>query len=103
MNAFVENMSGESQSSQLKEEDTCNALRRVPFRVLFVSLLDPIILGQAIIPEDRLDRIIEAGWTKEEFDQVLQEEIQKGNITGSVAVLQSKNWRNTFLKKTPIY
>jgi hypothetical protein len=87
----------------LTEEDTFNALRRVPFRVLFVSILDPVSLGKSIVPEDRTSSIIQAGWTREEFDEIVSEEMSKGNITGDISQLRSKSWRQELLGKEPIY
>ena len=84
------------------EENTFNRLRRIPFRPLFISILDPVMLGYNIVPEDRYPRIQEAGWTREEFDKVFLEELGNGNITGSVTVLQGQEWREKFLKLPPI-
>ena len=84
------------------EEDTFNRLRRIPFRQVFISILDPVMLGDSIVPEDRYPRIQEAGWTREEFEEVLLDEISNGNITGSVTVLQKQDWREKFLTLPPI-
>lgn len=44
----------------MTEDDTFNSLRRVPFRRVFISILDPMELGNDIVPEDRYPVIVNA-------------------------------------------
>lgn len=87
----------------MTEDDTFNRLKRVPFRELFISILDPVTPGDFIIPKNRYPRIIEAGWTIEEFEEIVSEELSKGNVVGSVTLVTSQDWRDEFLKLEPIY
>jgi len=87
----------------ITEEDTFNRLRRRPFRELFIEVLDPIILGDDIIPENRRPRIEEAGWNFEAFISVMLSEIDKENITGDASTLMNPVWRAKFLKLPSVY
>lgn len=87
----------------MTEEDTFNRLKRTPFRELFVSLIDPIILGMDIIPADRNFAIVAAGWTVDDFRDVLFSELMNGNISNNASLLVTMEWREEFLKKEKIY
>jgi len=87
----------------MSENDTFNRLRRDPFRKLFIETLDPMLVGEDIVPENRKKMIEDAGWTWEEFNQVVANEMLAENITGSVTELSSPVWRAKFLKLEPIY
>ena len=87
----------------MTEDDTFNRLKRTPFRELFVSLLDPIKLGMDIIPANRNSAIVAAGWTVDEFRDVMYSELVKGNITNNATIIATVEWRAEFLKKEKIY
>jgi hypothetical protein len=87
----------------MSEDDVFDRLRRVPFRPLFIDILDPIVLGCDIVPEARKERIEAAGWDYDEFVTVFYSEMSAGHITGSATRLADPEWRKSFLSLPAIF
>lgn len=84
------------------EDDTFNALRRRPFREVLISILDPMSLGQDIVPADRHPAIVNAGWNVGDFMAILFKEIGAGKSLGDISVMGSEKWREEYLRTGPI-
>lgn len=84
------------------EEDTFNALRRVPFRQVFISILDPMELGNDIVPRDRYPAIINAGWNINDFLGIVFKEIRTGTALGDIGMMRTEKWREEYLRTGPI-
>jgi hypothetical protein len=84
------------------EDDTFNVLRRVPFREVFISILDPCVWGEDIVPEDRHPKIREAGWEVDEFMSMVLSEMSKETITCDTVRLESPRWREHYLRTGPV-
>lgn len=86
----------------MTEDDTFNSLRRVPFRRVFISILDPIELGNDIVPEDKYPVIVNAGWDINDFLGIVREEIRTGVSLGDIGMMRSEQWREKYLRTGPI-
>lgn len=80
------------------EEDTFNALKQTPFIRLFVMCVDHGVgLGDDIL-RNNLSLVISNGWTAEEFEQRVRDELIAGTISLDVTLVNSEKWRNNLLK-----
>jgi hypothetical protein len=85
----------------MTEEDTFNALRRDPFRKVFVECVQYARAGAEVFStlSEAIEGIIaKSGWTKEELDKELNRQMELGNIHLSVTKLRDPVEQQKFLE-----
>lgn len=78
------------------EDDTFLALRRLPWRQVFVMCLDGISLGERVTTR-RPDILKFANWTFEEFDARIHEAIMNEGLQMDITIVTNKEWQQKFL------
>lgn len=80
------------------EDDTYNALRRLPWRQVFIMCLDGIQLGERV--STRRPEILKfANWTFDEFDACLSKAIFEEGLQMDITIITDKEWQQKFLNE----
>jgi hypothetical protein len=85
-------------SNEYTEDDTFLALRRLPWRQVFVMCLDGVSWGENVSTR-RPDILKFANWTVEDFDARVTEAVLNEGLIMDIMIVTDKEWQEKFLNE----